>query len=267
MSGTSRSWTPILGCVLACASGPAESPSPTPPPPARPRLGAQSYERLKEGIAHQREGRHLDAVSAFEAALEADDENGLAYLHRAESQLVLDQPIEAVLVGLERAVNLLPENPRAHHNYAEALSLSGESREAARHWRRAIELRPDVPEARLGLSQVLEAGGDLDGARVQLEAAATLDPRNIMIRVRLANVLEKLSAFPAAASHAKSAAELSGASAPLYRRAAELHERAGNSGEARKLRAVADHLDPPPKQRNLRELREARAKGPGKKKR
>lgn len=265
MNRVHPAWAFVLGLGMACAGGPSAEGPPKTEPPKKPRLGALSYDRLKEGISLQREGRHLDAVTAFEAALEADDENGLAYLHLAESQLVLDQPISAVLVGLERAVALLPDNPRAHHNYAEALSLSGEPQGAARHWRRAIELRPDVSEARLGLAQVLEASGDLDGARVQLEAAATLDPRNVMIRVRLANVLEKLSAFAEAGSHARDAAEISGASAPLYRRAAELLERAGRPAEAKKLRATADRLDPPPKDRKLRELREARAKGPRKK--
>lgn len=268
-SGPGRAWRVVAPASLvfaACVGGPASSPPSETSPPPKPRSGALSYERLKVGIEHQREGRHVDAVSAFEAALDADDENGLAYLHLAQSQLVLDQPASAILTGLESAVRLLPDNPRAHHSYAEMLSQTGEHRGAARHWRRALELRPDVIDARLGLAEVLEASGDLEGAKVQLEAAATLEPRNIVVRIRLANVLERLSQFDAAAVHAKQAAEISSASAPLYRRAADLFERARDAAEARRLRSIADRIDPPPKQRSLRELKEARAKGPSAKK-
>jgi tetratricopeptide (TPR) repeat protein len=256
-----------LGLLAACA-GPSEGGSSQGSgTSSKPRQSGLSYERLKEGVQLQQQGRHLDAVSAFESALSADLENGLAYLHLAESQVLLDEPPAVILAGLEKAVGLLPDNPRAHHHYAEALAQSGELQVAARHWRRALELRPDVAEARLGLAQVLEASKDLEGARTQLEAAATLDPGNVVIHVRLANVLEQLSNYRDAGDHAREAAQLSGASAPLYRRAADLFEKAEDRAEAQRLRAAADRIDPPPKQRKLRELREARAKGPSGKRR
>lgn len=206
------------------------------------------------------EGDHIGALAAYRRALAADPVHGLTHLAKAESHLVTDYDVEQMRHHLATAVVLLPTNPRAHLRLANFAADVGEKEVAVTHWRCALELKPSYAEARFFLARHLVATGSVAEAEVELRRVLAEGKRTVTTLVLLAEALEAQGKLLEAAQRVEEAAQEAKTSAVLYRRAGTLYESASSPLSARRVRAKADRLDPPPKTRRMRPLRKRRRK-------
>jgi tetratricopeptide (TPR) repeat protein len=220
----------------------------------KPRDLKKGESEFQRGVMLSEKGDHLGAGQAYAAAISADPYHGLAYLYAAESHLYTDDDHEAMRALLEHAVELLPENPRAHLRYGEYFAEIGKKPDATAEWRCALELREDLVDARVHLGRLLLENGDAELAEKELRTALASATNDVQVHLLLGDVLETEKKFNEAAVEVLIAARSSAKPAALYRRAGHLFEAAGNLLAAKKARKQADVLDPPPKARNLRPL-------------
>jgi Tfp pilus assembly protein PilF len=274
-AGGSPSVTP-LGAESGAKTSPAAAPAPVlptrpavnavcdaawdlikPPPPLpadRPREVKKAEAEFARALSLATEGDHAAAREAFGSAIAADPYYGLAYLGKAESHSLTDNDLVATRSLLERAVELLPENPRVHLRYGEYFAETGKKPEAEAEWRCALELRKDLVEARLHLARLILERGDAESAQMELRTAIASSPGDVQAHVLLGDVLESQKKFLDAAKEIEAAAQLAAKSASLYRRASVLYQAAGNLLAAKRTKKAADRLDPPPQNRKLRPL-------------
>jgi Tfp pilus assembly protein PilF len=242
------------GMNAACAAAFDAIRPPPPLPPGRPRDTRRAEEEFARGVALSEQGDQTSARDAYDNAIAADPYHGLAYLGKAESHLYTDNDQVAIRSLLERAVELLPENPRVHLRFGEFFAEAGSKPLAEAEWRCAIELRKDLLEARLHLARLIFENGDPATAEHELRDAVAIAPADVQAHVLLGDVLEAEKKIIDAAKEIESAAQLAAKSAALYRRASTLYTAGGNLIAAKRTKKEADKLDPPPKIRKLRPL-------------
>lgn len=256
--------------LLAACAGPGAERGDTSTRPrkvaTRPRHIEEANQWFEKGKAFEDRGELREAIDAYARALEADELHGLAFLHKAENHLRLDDDPQVARILLKEALDLLPDNARAHLRYAEAAARLGFDVEAETYLKKAIALRSDLAEAHVLLAQHYEKTKRIEEAAQSLQAAAKTNPADIQVRVALVGLLDQLGRVDQAAQEMEAVAVHTKKSAPLYRRAADLHDRANRAADADRLRAIADEIDPPPQARKMRELPAAKPPPPEKKK-
>ena len=218
------------------------------------RNAAEAQLLLDRGLALARSGDHLGAMQAYDQALLADPYHGLTHLAKAESHLFTDNDTGRMRQHLATAVLLLPQNPRAHSRLADFLAETGESEEAVMHWRCALALKSSFSEARIHLARHLVTHSRASEAEVELrtiEGGLT----DVTVLVLLGDALAAQGKLLDAATLMEEAAKRS-PSAPLYRKAGDLYEQAESPMSARRVRAQADRIDPPPTERKMRPLKQ-----------
>ncbi|MBC8106686.1 MAG: tetratricopeptide repeat protein, partial [Anaerolineae bacterium] len=145
------------------------------------------------GLAYFQQGKHADAIDAFERALRmstqlrADwhDHLGCAYLQHGD-------PYRAAAAH-RKAIAIAPTYAPAHANLALALSkISGSMNEALAAARRSVELAPNSAEAHAALGHVLERSDSLDAAANEFRHAIALQPNNVEHYGQCAFALERL---------------------------------------------------------------------------
>lgn len=212
------------------------------------------------GVELATSGDHAAAQEAFERAVRADPMHGLAHLALADTHLYTDNDQSKMHQHLAAAVVLLPENPRAQLKYAELESDRDNAEAAIRHWQCALALKPGLADAHYGLARVFLRTAKPAAAEKEVRAAIATDTKNVRFQMLLADVLEAKGEPLGAAKAAEAAAEIVESSAALYRRAGTLYAAAGDEDAASRVRRVADRIDPPAEERDLRPLRKARKK-------
>lgn len=198
------------------------------------------------------------ALRELKAAIQADPTHGFAQLAAGELGLRMGQPVSEVRAQLATAVRLLPNSARAHLAYARLQADTGALDVAERHLRCALKRRPNHPEARSQLARLLIQGGQLRVAEQELTAVyrRRADADSGLL---LADVLYRQGKLhPAATLMAQLAQRRQ--SAVLFRRAGGWYEAAGSPADARRMRAQADRIDPPPARRQYRPLRSRRSR-------
>lgn len=219
---------------------------------------AAAQAAYEEGLALAAKGDHAGALAAYRRALAADPVHGLTHLEKAQSHLLSDYDVEKMRRHLATAVVLLPKNPRAHLRLANFAADVGETSVAVTHWRCALELKPSYAEARFFLARYLVASGRAAEAETELRRVLADGKRTVATLVLLAEAMEAQGKLLEAAQLIEEAAREAKTSAVLYRRAGALYESASSPMSARRVRAKADRLDPPPKSRRMRPLRKRR---------
>jgi tetratricopeptide (TPR) repeat protein len=294
IASISNRCTPIalsLATVLfACAStteiapapvAPAKIAPPPPPPPDTPerpkaqvldpclvyptrhaslngpgaRNAPQAQAELQRGLELAQTGNHFAAIEAFDKALIADPYHGLTHLAAAESHLFTDNDPSKMRSHLSTAVLLVPENPRAHSRLADYLAEIGEADAALTHWRCALSLKTGFHEARVNMARYLVTLNRAVEAETELRTieGALTDP---VILALLGDALAAQGKLLDAAQSIEEAAKRSGPSAPLLRKAGDLYDAANSRLSARRVRAQADRIDPPPRERKMRPLKQ-----------
>jgi Tfp pilus assembly protein PilF len=107
--------------------------------------GEQSYVHHNLGIVLQQRGRHQDALLEFRAAARLDPSFGPAPMLAGVSLLALGRAREAT-TELERAVHLMPDEPAAHLQLADAYERTGNIDGVVNEYRRLVTLAPKSDE-------------------------------------------------------------------------------------------------------------------------
>lgn len=107
--------------------------------------GDRAYVRHNLGIVLQQRGRHADALAEFRAASRLDPAFGPARLLAGTSLLAMGQA-RAAAVELEVACTLLPREPAAHLQRADACERIGDVLCLTDEYRELVALSPASPE-------------------------------------------------------------------------------------------------------------------------
>lgn len=104
------------------------------------------------------------AIDALDRAAAADPTRAPTYLGRmSDDALALYRDDDAVRFA-ERAIDLAPNDPRAHVRLGDLHRRRQRLHEAAASYRRALALDPDLHEVALALAEIVRAGGDAAAA-------------------------------------------------------------------------------------------------------
>ena len=96
---------------------------------------------------------------------------------------------------MQSAVNLSPQDVKAHCNLGNTLQELGRLDEAEASYRQAIALKPDYAKAHCNLGNTLKALGRLDDAEASLRQAIALKPDYAEAHNNLGNTLKELGRF------------------------------------------------------------------------
>ena len=107
-----------------------------------------------------------------------------------------------------RALELNPDDPRAHNNLGTALSETGKTDEAMAEYRRSLELNDQSSQAHNNLGSVLAQQGKLDDALAQFEKAVELNPDNGRAQCNLGSALSEKGRTEEALEHLRKGVEL-----------------------------------------------------------
>jgi tetratricopeptide (TPR) repeat protein len=216
---------------------------------------ASAQTELERGLALANNGDHFAALEAYDRALLADPYHGLSHLAKAESHLFTDNDMPKMRMHLATAVLLLPQNPRAHSRLADFLAELNEADAAVTHYRCALALKPTYHEARFNLARSLVSlsrASEAEQELLAIEGGLT----DVTVLALLGDALAAQGKLLDAARHLEEAARRAGPStASLLRRAGELYEAGASPLSARRVRAQADRIDPPPRERKMRPLK------------
>jgi len=112
------------------------------------------------------------------------------------------------LAVLQKAAELLPEEPVVHYNLGNALQDLGELDKAAVNYRRALGIKADFAEAHYNLGNVLRDLGQFDDAVASYRRALELKPDYATACNNLGNVLKEQGQLDAAVASFRRALEL-----------------------------------------------------------
>jgi Flp pilus assembly protein TadD len=110
------------------------------------------------------------------------------------------QFVEAV-PAWRQAVELNPEDARAHNNLGTALSETGKPDEALAEYRRSLELNDQSSQAHNNLGSILAQQGKFDEALAQFERAVELNPDNGRAQSNLGGALSEKGRTEEALDH------------------------------------------------------------------
>ncbi len=107
-----------------------------------------------------------------------------------------------------KALELVPGEPRVHNGLGVALAETGKVEEAIVRYRKALELNPQYAEAWNNLGEALAGKGAIKEAIAQFEKAAQLDPKYVVAHANLGKVLARSGQTDEAIDHLKKVVEL-----------------------------------------------------------
>ena len=211
-------------------------------------------------------GRPGDAAEQFEAAVNLNQADPLAYRELGETLLESGAP-EAAVESFRRALQLQPSSHEAHHGLATAylalgqydaavdeeqtaldlaggnytLSLvglgdiareRGRHDEAIEHYSSAIERDPALVGAYLGLGRTAEARGNLDIARGHYERGLEANPDNVLLLLALGNTQLAAGDAQSALATFEQARQIAPGNAATYASLGQALWKSGRSEEA-----------------------------------
>lgn len=181
----------ILAAFLLVSCG-------SPAPPSFPALDdAQAY--IERGESLSEEGRFLEAVDDFSAAIELEPDNADAYFLRGRAhydyacQVVIEvtgqttqdvallpdeavQHLEQALADYTSAIELDPQNPKAYNNRANAYASLGNEESALDDYDSALELDSTLSLTYFNRGLLHYRAGNHDQAIADLETYLELVP-------------------------------------------------------------------------------------------
>ena len=205
------SWT-VLGLVLLFGYYLNQVYLPSQPNPfeATPTAtrSPESYATEAEQLFQQ--GKLLQSIDAYEAAVKASPQNPSLYIALARVQVFAGQYEEAK-ANAENAMLLNPENSMAHAVRAWALDFLGENSEAQEEIDKALELDPNNAIAHAYRVEILIDSESFDNIALAADVsrnALALDPNALETRRARAYLLEATANYEEAIQFYKSAIEV-----------------------------------------------------------
>jgi predicted Zn-dependent protease len=137
--------------------------------------GNRAFVHHNLGIVLQQRGRHAEALVEFRATIGLDPAFGSARLLAGASLLALGRVHEAT-VQLQNAARLMPNEPAAHLQLADAYERSGNVAGMLDEYRRLVELKPASDEYayRLGKAYLMLAQWSYERLRAIAPRSARL---------------------------------------------------------------------------------------------
>lgn len=172
-----------------------------------PDTGDQSVRR---GILAYTEGKHLEAVQAFESALrkgvsDVKEEEVYTCLGNAYSEL---EEFEKSIAAHQRAIEINPDFHKAWVNLGVVYRRCDQFDDAERCYKKALELQPDYPALHASLGALYVFQGKYDEAVGHLEKAVALDKQLVVGWSNLAMAYAAVGRFSDAEAALKKAVML-----------------------------------------------------------
>jgi predicted Zn-dependent protease len=211
--------------------------------------GTRAFVHHNLGIVLQQRGRHADAVKAFRAALALDPTMGPPRLLAGTSLLALGRAKEAV-GELEQAVDLLPGEPAARVQLAEAYERTGDLAGVVDQYRHLAQSAPQDGEYAYRLSRAY-----LRLAQWSFERISAIAPRSARLPQALGWEYLQQGRPDLAAAAFEEAARLDPQLPGIQLALARLHLDGGRLQDA--ARAIARELVLTPDDREARQVKAA----------
>jgi predicted Zn-dependent protease len=211
--------------------------------------GARPFVHHNLGIVLQQRGRHADAVTEFRSALALDPTMGPARLLAGTSLLALGRDTEAVS-ELEKAVDLLPAEPAARVQLADAYERTGDLAGTVDQYRHLALSAPQDGEYAYRLSRAY-----LRLAQWSFERITVIAPRSARLPQALGREYLQQGRPDLAAAAFEEAARRDPALPGLQLALARIHLDGGRLLEA--SRAIEREVVLAPDDREARELKAA----------
>ena len=206
--------------------------------PKNPQL---AYE---EGSLYVREGRPDQALTAFEAAVEAKPTYVPALLARADLlRSVKHRPDEAA-VNYQAVLTQEPNNVRAHVGLGLTLKLAGKNDEALAHLKEATRLAPRDPSPWYELGRLHVRSKKFTEAAVVLETALRADPKFLPAVVEQADVQSAQGQFAKAQEGYVSALQLAPRDSTIHVKLGQAHYHQRQWADAQRAFLKAVELSP-----------------------
>jgi tetratricopeptide (TPR) repeat protein len=160
---------------------------------------------------------------------------------------------EAAIARWRKALELSPDDAKAHTNLGVLLADTGKLDEALAHYRKAVEAEPDYPLGYTNLGVVLARGGKSSEAIPYFEKALELSPRDADAHSNLGAALAELGRLDEAIAHCRTALEIRPDHSEAHGNLAMALARAGKLDEAipHFEKALVDNPDSPAIHSNL----------------
>lgn len=217
-------------------------------------LGAWSGpEELQAALALENQSKDQEAIVALEALASREPDWALPRLEAARLHLKLGTDLEGAKRHVSEALQLAPENPRAHYVWGLIREEEGAEDEAIAAFEKAVALREDYFDPRFRLAGLYFSRGRWEQAEQHYRAIAMADPGATTARLQLAAALEQLKRLEEAEEALLALREEQPLSVVVRRKLVEFYERTGQPRLADRVRR-----DDPSKQRKLRPLKPSR---------
>jgi Flp pilus assembly protein TadD len=149
---------------------------------------------------------------------------------------------ETAALEWNKALRLVPTEPRAHNGLGVALAEAGKLDEAIAHYREALALNPGYPEACNNLGEALAGKGAVKEAIAQFERAVLLAPGYATARANLGMMFARIGQTDKAVFHLKKVVEGKPDAAEARRNLGHALAEEGDSLEASVQLEKADQL-------------------------
>ena len=152
-----------------------------------------------QGVQFQRDGKNLEAVTAFQSATKADGEFALAYSRLADAESALGYDSDAEQAS-RKAVELSQQLPAAEKYLIQATHarVIKDNKKAIEAYEILAQSMPDNSDVESALGSLYTDTGAYDKARAQLSKLLQSDPKNIQALWQM-GVVEIMSVNPQAA--------------------------------------------------------------------
>ena len=152
-------------------------------------------------------GRQQEAIKQHQQALQIEPENARAH-NNLGYELLQAGKIEEAIAHFEQAVRINPDYVEAHCNLGIALAQTGRIEEAVAHFKQALRTNPDYAEAYNDLGITLKREGKIEEAVAHYEQALRINPDLVTTHYNLGLALETLGRRPEAIKHYQQALKL-----------------------------------------------------------
>ena len=139
---------------------------------------------IDEGNALEEQGRAAEAMTRYDAAVQADPRCARAHLNRG-NVLLASARIDEARGAYQRAIACDPGYAAAHFNLANLQCRVGEYEQAVHGYRLALHLKPDFADAFVALGNALDALARTSEAKQSYERALAINPNYAEVHFNL----------------------------------------------------------------------------------
>jgi tetratricopeptide (TPR) repeat protein len=158
-----------------------------------------SWALNRRGQLHAEAGHEEEALSDFDAAIEADGKRWRA-VHNRGVVLAGNGEFEKAFEDFSRTIQLNPRFAKAYSNRAALFVVAGNVESAIQDYSQAVTLDPQLTVAHRGLGRAFHLEGQLDASIQHYDEAVRLSPQDAYAIASRADVLTDLGRYAEASA-------------------------------------------------------------------